>query len=99
MVELWPIHAGRGVLLGYRCWVVWILLVALPSWSRGPRTWSRLAGNAAAVADLGLVIGAPRDEYVPAGCGPQPLLWVFRLCGGFRFGDLGRGRTFAWAVF
>lgn len=77
-----------------------------------PRAQSQLTRTATAAADLGLVISAPKTEYMTANCNPQPALEVygstinhvtdFKYLGsmmGSSVGDLKRRKALAWAAF
>ena len=77
-----------------------------------PRAQAQLTRTAAAAADLGLVISAPKTEYMTANCDPQPPLEVygrpinhvtdFKYLGsmmGCSAADLKRRKALAWAAF
>ena len=76
------------------------------------RAQSQLTRTANAAADLGLVISAPKTEYMTANCNAQPALEVygstinhvtdFKYLGskmGSSVGDLKRRKALAWAAF
>ena len=77
-----------------------------------PRTQSQLTRTASVAADLGLVISAPKTEYIAINCSPQPQLEVygnkinhvqdFRYLGSMMAsssGDFKRRKGLAWTAF
>ena len=77
-----------------------------------PRAQSQLSRTADAAADLGLIISAPKTEYMTFNCQPQPSLQVygnpinhvtnFRYLGsmmGSSASDLKRRKALAWTAF
>ena len=77
-----------------------------------PRAQSQLTRTADAAADLGLIISAPKTEYMTINCQPQPPLQVygnpinhvtnFRYLGsmmGSSASDLKRRKALAWTAF
>ena len=77
-----------------------------------PQAQSQLTRTADAAADLGLIISAPKTEYMTINCQPQPPLQVygnpinhvtnFRYLGsmmGSSASDLKRRKALAWTAF
>ena len=85
--------------------------IALPE-SSTSQAQAQLSKTAEAAADFGLVISAPKTEYVTVNCNPQPALQVYgdpiNHVSGFRYlgsivasslSDLQRRKSLAWCAF